>query len=159
MITKKTIKEIEQLILKTCIKFYNKKITRYEATNNFDSAKKELGKIIKTDRSVKHHKTLFACVNTALQNTDLKCGSYFFIKHIMKEYGITEKANINGKSVIQPKSISFNNMSQNEFWEVFNPVVDYCSMILQVTPKQLLESIIANGGDELLCQKHKKYQT
>jgi hypothetical protein len=98
---------------------------------------------IKKNRNPKHHKLIFGIAKCILSN--LPEGHflenqmpYDIIKAIMLDAGIVEyKLNLNGTTRAEPKSISFENMNEEEFEPVSNVIFEVGAKILGIEKHEL----------------------
>lgn len=115
------------------------KITLCKQLNNtfkvaYDSDYEKLKKIkinepfefeYKNSRNIKFHRLYFSLLNMVFQNQEM----YNNIDHLRRDLTIESgyydlRVNIHGEEVKEPKSISFASMSQEEFSEYYNAVLD-----------------------------------
>ena len=93
---------------------------------------------IKKARNYNHHKLIFAIAKCILAN--LPEGHYLenqqpydIIKAVMLDAGIVDfKMNIDGTPRIEPKSIAFENMNEDEFQPVSDAMFQVGAMLLEV---------------------------
>jgi len=91
----------------------------------------KIGKVymaeVKQDRHIKHHRKFFALLSLLFDNQEMTDDFEIFRSAILIESGLSESV-INKKTgvvTVVPKSISFSNMDQLEFEEVYQKVHVY----------------------------------
>ena len=80
---------------------------------------------IKRKRNIKFHKKFFALINLVFQNQEV----YTNIEHLRKDLIIASghyelRHNFEGVEITEAKSISFANMDELEFGELYNSLLD-----------------------------------
>ena len=95
---------------------------------------------ITRDRNIGFHRKFFALLNIAYENLPEQYNMSFenFREEIIKKAGYYESyINFAGKEVYRAKSISFANMDQGEFEELYSKVLDVILSILKVSEKEM----------------------
>ena len=107
-----------------------------------------VGKIVKAritrDRNVGFHRKFFALLNVAYENLPEDYNMSFdnFREELIKKAGYYESyKNFKGVEVYKAKSISFSNMDQGEFEELYSKVLDVILKLLNVSEKEINEYI------------------
>ena len=98
-------------------------------------------------RSPQHHRLIFAIANAVIDNAPED--SYWngkdachFIKSVMLSMGIVDEVmDLNGEVHLIPKSLSFENMDENEFRPIADRVLLEAARILDLTQTELLQNI------------------
>lgn len=96
-----------------------------------------------TPRNPKHHRLIFAMAKCALDNMsgpwnemymrDKNNTPYKFIKAIEMEIGLTDDyMNLDGTVRQEPKSIAFENMSEEDFEPISDAVSEVCARVINV---------------------------
>jgi hypothetical protein len=80
---------------------------------------------IKKKRNIKFHRKFFALINLVYQNQE----TYNNIDHLRNDLTIasgyyTQRTNLQGEVITEPKSISFASMDEHSFSEYYNKVLD-----------------------------------
>lgn len=94
-------------------------------------------------RNPKHHKLIFALAKCILDNLPeghflTNQMPYDIIKAIMLDAGIVDyKLNLNGTTRMEPKSISWENMDEDEFAPVSNKIFEIGARILGIEKHEL----------------------
>jgi len=98
-------------------------------------------------RNPKFHRMIFAIAQTVVTNAPE--GSYWsgkdakhFIKAVELTIGMTEEImDCNGQVHLQAKSIAFENMDDEEFKTLFDPLVKEGARVLEITEGELLDQL------------------
>lgn len=115
--------------------------------SGYELAKKiPVGEIIeyewKKKRNIKFHRKLFALLNLAYQNQEV----YNNIEHMRKDLTVSAgyydlRHDFEGLEIREPKSISFDNMDENEFSEFYNRIVDVIIKWLGIDRQDIVDEI------------------
>lgn len=97
---------------------------------------------IKRKRNIKFHKKFFALINLVFQNQEV----YTNIEHLRKDLIIASghyelRHNIEGLEIAEAKSISFSNMDETEFNDLYNSVVDTICKHFHFDKQQLIDEV------------------
>lgn len=97
---------------------------------------------IKQPRNIKFHRKFFALINLVFQNQE----QYNSIEHLRKDLIIAsghyeERYNFEGVQIFEPKSISFSNMDETEFNQLYNDVVDTICKYFHFGKEELIEEV------------------
>ena len=98
-------------------------------------------------RNPRFHRMVFAVAKTVIDNAP--DGSYWqnkdayaFIKAVELTHGFTdEMSDCNGEVHLVPRSIAFENMDDDEFKKLFDPLITEAARVLGVTKGELLEQL------------------
>jgi hypothetical protein len=108
----------------------------------------------KQSRNPKHHALVFALAKCCLNNIDdgfwaelykrnNESAEYHFIKALMFDCGLTRQYyDINGNAYFEPRSISFENMDEDEFGSVSNIMFNICAKFLNIDENELRRNYI-----------------
>jgi len=93
-------------------------------------------------RNLKFHKKFFALMNLLFQNQEI----YNNIDHLRKDLTIESgyydlRVNIHGEEVKEAKSISFAAMSEDEFSEFYNAVLDTIVKYFNFEKQEIIDNV------------------
>jgi len=93
-------------------------------------------------RNYNFHKKFFALLNLVYENQE----QYNNIEHLRKDLIVSAgfydlRYNIEGVELQEPKSISFANMDQNEFQDLYSKIIDVVVNWLGIEKQDILENI------------------
>ena len=93
-------------------------------------------------RNIKFHRKFFALINLVYQNQE----RYNSIEHLRKDLTIASgfydlRYGLHGEEIIEAKSISFSNMSEDEFSELYSAFVDTIIKYFEFTKNDISENI------------------
>jgi len=96
----------------------------------------------KKKRNYKFHKKFFALLNLVYENQE----QYNNIEHLRKDLIVSAgfydlRYNIEGVELQEPKSISFANMDQNEFQDLYSKIIDVVVNWLGIDKQDILDNI------------------
>lgn len=97
----------------------------------------------KNERNPGHHRKYFALLNLVVNNTE-KFKDVNHLRMILAiECGHYEELinPLSGEITIVPKSISFSQMGQDEFSELYSKSLDYCCKVLGVEKSEIIDEI------------------
>ncbi len=98
-------------------------------------------------RNLKFHRMIFAVAQSVVDNAPEGSywsgkDSYSFIKAVELTHGFTdEMIDCNGEVHLVPRSIAFENMDNDEFKKLFDPLITEAARVLGVTEGELLEQL------------------
>jgi len=93
-------------------------------------------------RNYKFHKKFFALLNLVYENQE----QYNNIDHLRKDLIVSAgfydlRYNIEGVELQEPKSISFANMDENEFQDLYSKIIDVVVNWLGIEKQDILDNI------------------
>ena len=97
---------------------------------------------IKHPRNIGFHKKFFALVNIGHQNTSLEMPFETYRRYVIMKAGYFKVYNTGKGSYYEPESISFANMDQIQFEEVYSRVLDIIIKDLGVSKDEIEETLI-----------------
>jgi len=97
---------------------------------------------IKHPRNIGFHKKFFALVNIGHQNTSLEMPFETYRRYVIMKAGYFKVYNTGKGSYYEAESISFANMDQIQFEEVYSRVLDIIIKDLGVSKDEIEETLI-----------------
>ena len=96
---------------------------------------------VKRPRNYQFHKKFFALLNLAHSNTSLDMPFEAYREYVTMKAGFFEVYNTHKGQFFKAKSISFSNMSEDEFEEVYSRVLDVIVEDLGTTEQEIIDNL------------------
>ena len=111
-----------------------------------EKRKLKLGEVyecdIKNPRNYQFHKKFMALVNLGHQNTSLELPFDVYRKYVVMKAGFVKVYSTDRGNLYEPESISFGNMSEDKFQDVYSRVLDVIIDDLDTTAEDVQNMLI-----------------